>query len=96
MICPHCGNDTKKWNTSEVTVDRDEQGRTKTWTDIISDQNGKLVSKRVDEYSYYPTGEVHIIFMNVFSGSSLVSTTSLEHFRNGAQPIVTIITHQAP
>lgn len=93
MICPHCSQDTDKFTTSKVTVVRDDQNRTITWAEIIKDQAGKQLTKRVDEYSYYPTGEVHFIVMNVFSEKALISSTSVEHFTDGRQPVSTTTTH---
>lgn len=68
----------------------DKFNRTKTWTEKISYPDGNQLSKRVDEYSYYPTGEIDIITLNTFGLKNLISTKTLKHYRDCSEPLVTI------
>lgn len=76
-------------NTSTVSVTKDLQGRRKVWTEITRDIDGKQVSKRVDTYSYYPTGEIDTINQKVYgAGTKVLSEQDIKHYTNGKQPTV--------
>ena len=88
MICPHCGMDTEKIETSRIAVKHDAEGRMLTWTEITEDQDKKQVRKRVDAYTYKPAGEVDVIDQKIFDASDkLVSERLLKH--TGGNPAVT-------
>jgi len=69
MICPHCGNDTQKWEIFNVIVTRDLHGRTSTWIEVRRDQDGIMVGRRFDTYSYHRDGSLSLINMKVYEGS---------------------------
>ena len=77
-------------NTSEVSVVKDSKGRTKVWTEITRDVEGNQVSKRVDTYSYYGTGEINTINQKVYGAGNLKpeSEQDVRHYKDGTQPTV--------
>jgi Mg2+/Co2+ transporter CorB len=76
-------------NETASHVEKDKKGRVKKWTEETKDLDGILISKRVDEYSYYKTGEVDIITQQVYdSKGELVSEKKVKHFVDGRRPEV--------
>lgn len=76
-----------------VTVEKDPQGRTKKWTEIRRHKlTGQQKSKRQDDYTYYPTGEVDIIDQKELDEADEVKhEKEIKHYKDGRQPKVTII-----
>jgi len=82
-------------NTSEATVTKDLQGRTKVWTEITRDIDGVQVSKRVDTYSYYATGEIDTINQKVYGiDMKILKEQNIKHYRDGSQPMMSKVTQQ--
>jgi hypothetical protein len=76
--------------TTSSYVEKDEKKRVKKWIGETRDINGNLLSKRVDEYSYYETGEVDTIILQVYDDKGkLTSEKSVRHFKDGKKPEVT-------
>ena len=75
--------------TTTSSVEKDDQGRTGLWTEETKNIDGILISKRVDAYSYYKTGEVDVIIQRVYDNKNLVSEKSIKHFVDGRKPEVT-------
>ena len=68
-------------------VEKDEKKRIKKWTEETRNINGILLSKRVDEYSYYKTGEIDVIILQVYNGEEyLASEKRIKHFVDGRKP----------
>jgi len=86
MICPHCGNDTEKIETPRIDIEKDDQGRMKTWTEIMRDQDGKEIRRRVDTYYYHKTGEIDTIRQRVIEGKAVISDNEIRHFVDGRRP----------
>jgi len=76
--------------TPEVSVTKDAKGRRKVWTEVTRDIDGKQVSKRVDTYSYYATGEINTIKQVRYGVSDLKaeSENEIKHYTDGRQPVV--------
>lgn len=73
--------------TTTSCVEKDEKERTKKWTEETRDIDGILISKRVDEYSYYETGEVDTIIQQVYDDKGkLTSEKKVKHFTDGKKP----------
>ena len=92
MICPYCKREiepVEEFN-STVTVVKDKDGNMKTWTEETRDIDGILISKRVDEYSYYTkTGDINTINQKVYDGEdSLLSEKDIIHYEDTRQPMV--------
>lgn len=69
-------------------IEKDAQSRTRRWTEEQRDLDGALIGKRVDEYSYYETGEVDIILLRVYDGEGgLVSEKKVKHFVDGRRAV---------
>jgi len=92
MICPYCKKEIEPVEefTSTVNVIKDKEGRMKTWTEETRDADNILVSKRVDEYTYFDkSGDVDIIVQKVYDGDELLlSEQQIKHFEDGKQPEV--------
>jgi len=95
MICPHCKKEIEpiEENTSEIIIIKDKEGRLKTWTEVTKDSDGKLTQKRVDEYTYYETGEIDTIMQSVYGpiDSLVIGEREIKHHRDGRRPEVSII-----
>ena len=92
MICPYCKKEIEPIEeiTSEISIIKDAQGRTNTWTEEMKDVKGVIISKRRDEYNYHKTGEVDTIIQQVYDGKGgLISEKRIKHFKDGKQPITT-------
>ena len=75
--------------TSEVSVVKDAKGRRKIWTEITRDIDGIQVSKRVDTYSYYGTGEINTINQKVYGATTkVIDEQNIKHYANGKRPTV--------
>ena len=81
----------KDEGSSTVSVIKDAQGRMKTWTEETRDLDGKLTSKRMDKYTYYPTGELNVITQERYKGMLLVNKKKVKHYQDGKQPTVEVI-----
>lgn len=80
----------KDEGTTSSYVEKDEKKRVKKWTEERRDIDGNLLSKRVDEYSYYETDEVDIIIMQIYDDKGkLVSEKEVKHFKDDKQLITT-------
>jgi hypothetical protein len=67
-------------NIVTSTVEKDDRQRIKTWTEETRDDDGILISRRIDTYSYYPTGEVDRIVLRKFDGeNNLVDEKVVKH-----------------
>lgn len=92
MICPHCKKEIEPVDefTSTVNVVVDEERRMKTWTEEIRDTDNVLLSKRVDEYTYFDkSGDIHKILQKIYDGDGLLlSEQQIKHFEDGKQPVI--------
>ena len=77
-----CGEDTE----SSVSVIKDKDGNITEWTEELRDSDGKLVSKRVDKYSFYLTGEVNIITQQVWDKDGKLTEKQIKHYTDGKPP----------
>lgn len=82
--------------TATNTLQTDKFKRTKIWTENTIDSHDSLIFKRLDEYSYYPTGEIDTILLNRYSINDLISVKSIKHFRDDRQPQSTINLTRSP
>jgi len=79
---------TEEETTAIIQVEQDEQKRTKRFAEETKDTEGDLISKRVDDYAYYPSGCVDTIELKVYDNrGSLISKKTIKHFEDGRQPI---------
>jgi len=91
MICPYCKKEIEpvENENSTVSVIKDEKGRMKKWTEEIRDVDGMLLSRRVDEYTYYKTGETDTINQKRYDGEgNLLSEKDVKHFIDNNQSVV--------
>ena len=78
--------------TSTITVTKDLKGRRKVWTEITKDMDGVQVSKRVDAYTYYDTGELNTINQKVYgAGITVIKQQNITHYKNNVQPVVSMV-----
>jgi hypothetical protein len=97
VLCERLEKEARGETTvSTVTVVKNGQGRMSTWTEESRDLDGILVSKRVDEYSYYLTDEINEIIQEEYEGETLVSKKKLKHYKDGTQPDTEIISIKLP
>jgi len=93
MICPHCKKEiepVEEFN-STVTIIKNKDGNMKTYTEETRDTDNILVSKRVDEYTYFKTGVIDTINQKVYDGEGgLRSEKDIQHFEDGSQPTMTV------
>ena len=81
----------KDEGTRTIAVTKDKEGRMSRFVEEHRDIDGALVGKRVNTYTYYPTGEVNVITQQRFEGEKLIQNRQIKHFLDGKQPIVTNI-----
>ena len=96
MICPKCGEEIEPVEeiTSKVSIIKDAHGRMILWAEEMKKFKGKVVSKRIDKYDYYETGETKNIIMKRFDHKNkLVSERKVKHFTHGKRPEVTETYH---
>ena len=77
-------------NIAPVVVRRPD-GQLSSMTDVVRDVESDVqISKRVTEWSYYPTREVDTITIKTYDGSNaLIGTRTIKHFTDGRQPVST-------
>jgi len=80
----------KDENISTTNIIKDAKGRMKIWTEETKDINNKLISKRVDSYAYYKTGELDTIIQEKYDNKNLVDKKEIKHYKN-KQPQVTSV-----
>jgi hypothetical protein len=94
MICPNCGKEIEPIEpiTFEIQTRKDEAGRVTEWVEVAKDAlTGKQVGKRLDTYTYYPTGEVDTIRQVVYSKTdSVKSDQQIKHFKDVKEPEVAV------
>lgn len=73
-------------NDISIRIENNKDGRIWKWTEETRDSKGVVVAKREDEYTYYPTGEIHRIVQSCFDVDNLISKTEVLHFTDGRQP----------
>lgn len=86
LICPYCKKEIEpvEETTSTVTVIKDKEGRMKTWTEETRDSDGIILSKRVDNYSYFNNGDIDTIDLKVYDGDNLLlSNKDVRHKQVG-------------
>lgn len=84
----------KSEETVTVSVVKDAQGRVDIWTEErkdVKDVEGVVISKRVDTYSYYPSGEVNEIIQEKYKGKELILKQKVKHYKDGTQPDVSLV-----
>lgn len=91
MICPYCKGEIEPVEeaASNISIVKDEKGRSKIWTEETRDSDNILLSKRTDEYEYYKNGDINTITQKVYDGEgALLSEKEVKHFEDGKQPVV--------
>ena len=92
MICPYCKKEIVPIEEPifDDIVIKDEKGRMKTWTEVTKDIEGKQIQKRIDEYVYYPSGEIDTIAQKVYgvNDNLVLNGTTIKHFKDGRKPII--------
>lgn len=97
VLCERLGKEARGETTvSIVAVIKNGQGRMSVWAEETRDLDDNLISKRIDKYTYYPTGEIDEIIQEEYKGKILISKKKLKHYRNGAQPDVFPIDVEIP
>ena len=93
VLCERLEKETRgETAVSIVTVVKDGKERMSTWTEETRDLDDLLVGKRIDEYVYYPTGEINTITMKKYdSNNELTSKKVLKHYKDGTQPDLTVV-----
>jgi len=95
MICPYCKKEIEpiEETISEISIEKDPPGRIKIWTEITKDAEGKQIHKRIDEYLYYPSGEIDTIIQKVYGliDSPISKEMAIKHFQDGRQPVCSTI-----
>ena len=65
------------------------------WVEELRDSEGNLISKRVDKYSYYPTGEIDVITQQRWDEKGkMTEEKRVKHYTTGRQPAVVYNTEQ--
>lgn len=76
--------------TTVVSIIRDVKGRVKKWTEERRDIDGILISRRVDDCTYYETGEIDEINMKRYNDKGvLTEEKTVKHFSDGRPPVTT-------
>ena len=76
-------------NITTNQMEKDHRGRMKIWTEETRDIDGILVSRRIDEYIYWPSGEIQTIAEHWYDGNNnLIFERIIEHFLDGRKPEV--------
>lgn len=71
-----------------IQVEQDGQKGIKRFTEELKGMDNALISKRVDDYKYYPSGCIDTIELKEYKGNELISKKRIKHFKDGKQPIV--------
>lgn len=75
--------------TTTISTKKDGDGRITEWTEEQRDIDGILVSKRVDDYIYWPSGEIQKITERWCDrNDNLIFEKIIEHFLDGRKPEV--------
>ena len=96
MICPYCKKEIEPVDefVLSVTTVKDKNGNLKTWTEETRDIDEVLISKRVDDYSYFQNGPVDTIRLRVFDGeNALISDKTVKH--NASSGSISVDTQKA-
>ena len=98
ILCERLEKEARGETTvSTVTVVKDSKERMSIWTEETRDLDNNLVSKRKNKYVYYLTDEIDTITMEKYNDKNiLISKKILKHFRNGAQPNLSVVDVEIP
>ena len=78
-------------NQTTTTIEKDKDGKTVKWTEESRDLDNNLVGKRIEEYSYYSTGETDTIIQKKHDSQNKLipgSEKKIKHYLDGRQPEV--------
>lgn len=78
---------------TSIFTETNISGSLKKFTEEIFDLDNNFLSKRVTNYTYYPSGEVDWIILDSYVYDVLVSRKRVKHFKSGKQPHVILITY---
>ena len=79
-----------------ITVQKDKDGKTTTWTEICRDEHGVQTSKRTNTYTYYESGEVDKIIQKRYENNKLTKNKEIKHWKDGHNPVVKDIQKEIP
>lgn len=69
--------------TTKCFTEKDSKGRMKKWTEEYRDLDGKLISKRVDDYTYAENSDIDIISMKRYDDKeNEISEEIISHQKN--------------
>jgi len=72
----------------KIQITKDKKGDIAEWTEEIRDSEDNLISKRVDKYSFYASGEINIITQQVWDNKGQMAERQVKHCIDGKQPNV--------
>jgi len=76
-------------NDSIISVQKGLNGRIKVWSEIVKNEEGKQVSKRVETHEYYPAGEIKKINQKVYDSKNVLkSERNINHYTDNRPPVV--------
>jgi len=73
---------------SKIQITRDAKGNIAEWSEEIRDNDGKLITKRVDKYSFFPSGEINIITQQILDDKGQKAERQIEHYIEEKQPTI--------
>lgn len=72
-----------------ITVQKDKSGNITTWTETCYGEDKKQTNKRIDEYTYYGTGEVNEINQKVYDANDkIINDKTIIHNKDSNYPII--------
>ena len=65
---------------SKIQIIKDKKGNIAEWAEEIRDNEDVLISKRVDKYSFYLSGEVNIITQQIWDKEGRMTEKQIKHY----------------
>lgn len=81
--CPYCGAIIEP--ESEISVEKYPDGKVKKWTEVLRCSDNKVISTRIDEYTYHKeTGAVNTIVQKKYDDKDvLIESKTVAHDSDG-------------
>ena len=81
-------------DVSTVTVQKDAKGRVFVWSETMRDSDENLIKRRVETYTYKPSGEIDRIDQKVYdSKDAMIEHKKIRHYPD-TQPTVEDAMHE--
>lgn len=84
-------------DVSVVTVQKDIKGRVSVWSETLKDSDENMIKRRVETYTYKPTGQIDQIDQKVYDGqNALIEHQKITHHPDKQPTVEDVLQKEKP